>query len=158
MELQWRKLDDEIQLQPMPDDDEELNNVLPLVEGHPDNVPDQSAHVHPRRPKNVWIGCNDCGSRSWTAFHWLGLKCRACDSYNTNQMAPTAGYETDAERIIRQQQVHRQHDFTGDDGLRDAGIGIEDGLQVESALEVPGSPSHLAVPASPGSPGRSRHR
>lgn len=29
------------------------------------------------------ISCNDCSARSQTAFHWLGLKCSLCNSYNT---------------------------------------------------------------------------
>ncbi|CAK3866112.1 RING finger [Lecanosticta acicola] len=133
MELQWKKLDDEIEAQPMPDDDE----VLPLVEGHED---DEDPQQH--RPRQVWIGCNDCGGRCWTNFHWLGLKCVRCDSYNTNQMAPTAVHETEEERLMRQQQIHR-HDFTGDAVLRDAGIGVPEPEKqfANSALEVPESPS-----------------
>ncbi|KAF2210421.1 hypothetical protein CERZMDRAFT_15489, partial [Cercospora zeae-maydis SCOH1-5] len=44
---------------------------------------DGQAHAAPpRRPRTVWIGCNDCGARTWSPFHWLGLKCQRCDSYN----------------------------------------------------------------------------
>jgi len=154
MELQWRKLDDEIRAQPMPEeDDEDLEGLLPHVDsagGGADEVSadsDRSAQPSaPRRPREVWIGCNDCGGRCWTPFHWLGLKCRVCDSYNTNQMAPTAVQETDAERVIRQQQQHhhRQHDFTGDAVLRDAGIGVDDDeARADSMLDVPHSPSYL---------------
>ena len=153
MELQWRKLDDEIRMQPMPEEDEDMHGVLPHVEGHvgePQNT--DIRQITTARPKTVWIGCNDCGGRCWTAFHWLGLKCRVCDSYNTNQIAPTAGYETETERLLRQQQVHRQHDFTGNAVLRDAGIGADDAAPIiEPELDTPASPSLLAIPASPGS-------
>ena len=152
MELQWRKLDDEIRAQPMPDDDE-IDGLLPHVQDDGEGNRDISSLPPPRRPRTVWIGCNDCGSRCWTTFHWLGLKCHNCDSYNTNQMAPTAGHETEAERLIRQQQIHSHHDITGNAVLRDAGIGAEEQLRVDSALDVPSSPAQLAVPASPGSPG-----
>ncbi|AEO71369.1 uncharacterized protein THITE_2123637 [Thermothielavioides terrestris NRRL 8126] len=32
------------------------------------------------------ISCNDCSAKSQTAFHWLGLKCAVCRSYNTVQL------------------------------------------------------------------------
>nr|POF16422.1 putative ring finger protein c2f3.16 [Quercus suber] len=151
MELQWRKLDDEIRLQPMPEDDADLERLLP--EADTTVGPVQSAVVHqaeqPRRPRTVWIGCNDCGGRCWTPFHWLGLKCQSCDSYNTSQMAPTAFHETEAERVVRQQlQHHRQHDFTGDEVLRDAGISVHDIALPETInrpLDAPSSPSYLPV-------------
>lgn len=153
MELQWRKLDHEIAAQPMPEDDEELEGLLPQL------VPQDGAEINgngrTRRPRNVWIGCNDCGSRCWTAFHWLGLKCHNCDSYNTVQMAPTIGHETEAERLLRQQQIPTYHDITGNAVLRDAGIGIEDQTREDSVLDIPSSPAQLAVPGSPGSPGSS---
>ncbi|KAK1013382.1 hypothetical protein LTR54_004289 [Friedmanniomyces endolithicus] len=162
MELQWRKLDDEIRAQPMPEDDEDLEGLLPhaasIAAGDDDVVaPPTPGHVspatQPRRPRTVYIGCNDCGRRSWAPFHWLGLKCQVCDSYNTNQMAPTVVQETEAERLIRQQaQHHRQHDFTGNSVLRDAGIGADDAavedvlLDVNTAtLQVPTSPSQVPV-------------
>ncbi|EMC97106.1 hypothetical protein BAUCODRAFT_87724 [Baudoinia panamericana UAMH 10762] len=108
MELQWRKLDDEIRAQPMPEDDDDLEGLLPQIQANPDadGVLEVAPEARPRRPRTVYIGCNDCGRRSWSPFHWLGLKCQVCDSYNTNQMAPTAVPETDAERLIRQQQQH----------------------------------------------------
>ncbi|KAI7485553.1 zf-CHY-domain-containing protein [Hortaea werneckii] len=153
MELQWRKLDDEIRAQPMPEDDSELEGLMPHIEdaaqNEQDHTNDQTA---PRRPREVYAGCNDCGRRSWTPFHWLGLKCQVCDSYNTNQMPPTAVQETEAERLIRQQQHHhRQHDFTGDSVLRAAGIGPDRALSVNSTLEVPHSPAQgpIEIPPDP---------
>lgn len=59
MELQWRKMDLCLESQPMPDN---------------------------YRDTNVWVTCNDCTMRSCVPFHWLGNKCRLCDSYNTNQI------------------------------------------------------------------------
>ena len=153
MELQWRKLDHEIAAQPMPEDDEDLEGLLPQLVGHEGAGANTDGRT--RRPRTVWIGCNDCGSRCWTTFHWLGLKCHNCDSYNTVQMAPTIGHETEAERILRQQQIPSHHDFTGNAVLRDAGIGIEDQTREDSVLDIPSSPAQLAVPASPGSPSSS---
>lgn len=155
MELQWRKLDDEIRMQPMPEDDADLEGLLPHVDAEVETVehPEINQDARPRRPRSVWIGCNDCVGRCWTPFHWLGLKCQNCDSYNTSQMAPTAFRETEAERVVRQQlQHHRQHDFTGDAVLRDAGIGVEDqppSDPVDRTLDVPSSPSNLPITESP---------
>lgn len=173
MELQWRKLDDEIRMQPMPEEDEDLEGLMPVIEQTqaPDAGQDVSAHqvesalpARVRRPRNVWIGCNDCGGRGWTPFHWLGLKCTVCDSYNTNQMTPTAGRETETERLVRQQQIHRHHDFTGNEVLRSAGIGMLDEDRADSAFGAPSSPSQVPINAvqaqarGPQSPGRSYFR
>lgn len=59
MELQWRKLDRHIELQPMPT---------------------QFART------KAWVVCNDCGGKSLVKYHWLGNKCGTCESYNTNEI------------------------------------------------------------------------
>ena len=59
METQFRALDRQIESQPMPDE-----------------YADTKAFVY----------CNDCASKSTTKYHWLGLKCDLCDSYNTTQL------------------------------------------------------------------------
>ncbi|KAK6351740.1 hypothetical protein TWF718_004887 [Orbilia javanica] len=56
MESRFRTLDDEILRQPLPD-------------------PYRFWHCH--------IICNDCSAKSDVAFHFLGLKCDNCRSYNT---------------------------------------------------------------------------
>jgi hypothetical protein len=56
MEVKWRKLDSEIQQQPMP------------------------THL---RGMKVEIRCIDCAGRSRVDEHWLGNKCSLCDGYNT---------------------------------------------------------------------------
>jgi Zinc-ribbon/CHY zinc finger/Ring finger domain len=58
MESQFRNLDRQIDAQPMP---EEYRNTR--------------AYVH----------CNDCSMKGTTKYHWLGLKCERCESYNTQQ-------------------------------------------------------------------------
>lgn len=40
-------------------------------------------------PYNMWrciVNCNDCKGKSNCAYHVLGLKCKYCHSYNTNQV------------------------------------------------------------------------
>ncbi|KAK5660778.1 hypothetical protein OQA88_12145 [Cercophora sp. LCS_1] len=38
------------------------------------------------RDARAVISCNDCSAKSQTAYHWLGLKCSLCSSYNTVQL------------------------------------------------------------------------
>jgi Zinc-ribbon/CHY zinc finger/Ring finger domain len=59
MESQFRRLDRHIEEQPMPEE---------------------------YRDNRAYIFCNDCNSRSITKYHWLGLKCALCESYNTGQL------------------------------------------------------------------------
>nr|OQO22654.1 hypothetical protein B0A51_09958 [Rachicladosporium sp. CCFEE 5018] len=174
MELSWRKLDDEIAMQPMPEEDDELEGILPLLEGAEtidsaamDNEIDtQDTNAPPlRRPRQAWISCNDCNARCWTPFHWLGLKCTYCGGYNTNQIPPSSRRETEAERLIRQQQSQpHRHDFTGNSVMRERGIGIDvadpTAIAPESTLVVPASPASLSPSSaaySPGSPGSPPH-
>ncbi|KAK3321443.1 zinc-ribbon-domain-containing protein, partial [Cercophora scortea] len=59
MEYQFRNLDLAILNQPMPPEYHDARAV---------------------------VSCNDCSAKSQTAFHWLGLKCSVCNSYNTVQL------------------------------------------------------------------------
>ncbi|BCR87004.1 RING finger and CHY zinc finger domain-containing protein [Aspergillus chevalieri] len=59
MESTFRNLDRTIYSQPMP---EEFKDTRALVY------------------------CNDCGAKSVVEYHWLGLKCDMCESYNTAQL------------------------------------------------------------------------
>lgn len=59
MESQFRNLDLSIQAQPMPP---EFRDTLAIVL------------------------CHDCSAKSSTMYHWLGLKCGVCQSYNTAQL------------------------------------------------------------------------
>lgn len=56
MEIQFRNYDAAILDQPMP---EEYSDT------------------------RVIVSCNDCSAKSQTAYHWLGLRCPNCRSYNT---------------------------------------------------------------------------
>ncbi|CZT00659.1 related to Zn-finger protein [Rhynchosporium agropyri] len=60
METQFRNLDRAIDLQPMP----------PQF-----------------RDTKAMVSCNDCYAKSAVTYHWLGLKCAICDSYNTAQLS-----------------------------------------------------------------------
>lgn len=60
METQFRNLDRAIDSQPMP----------PQFQG-----------------TQAMVSCNDCYAKSAVKYHWLGLKCAICDSYNTAQIS-----------------------------------------------------------------------
>ncbi|OJD33570.1 chy zinc finger domain-containing protein [Diplodia corticola] len=59
MELQWRKVRDAVDSQPMPA-----------------QFADTKVVVH----------CNDCSVKSTAQYHWLGNQCTHCESFNTNEL------------------------------------------------------------------------
>lgn len=59
MESQFRNLDLSIQAQPMPPEFRDARAI---------------------------VLCHDCSAKSSTMYHWLGLKCGVCQSYNTAQL------------------------------------------------------------------------
>ncbi|KAL4774774.1 hypothetical protein BDW60DRAFT_150393 [Aspergillus nidulans var. acristatus] len=64
MEATFRNLDRAIQSQPMPADFKDTKAI---------------------------ITCNDCGTKSIVKYHWLGLRCDMCESYNTTQLSVLQG-------------------------------------------------------------------
>ena len=60
METQFLKLERAIEAQPMPEE---------------------------FRDTKAWVACNDCLAKTKVKYHWLGLKCAVCDSYNTVQLS-----------------------------------------------------------------------
>ncbi|KAK9854066.1 hypothetical protein MYU51_004779 [Penicillium brevicompactum] len=59
MESTFRNLDRTIESQPMPTEFKDTKGL---------------------------VYCNDCGVKSCVKYHWLGLKCDLCESYNTAQL------------------------------------------------------------------------
>lgn len=78
METQFRNLDRSIEAQPMP---EEFRDTRALV------------------------SCNDCHRKSEVAYHWLGMKCAYCKSYNTAQQQLLTGNPEDLLNQIREEDV-----------------------------------------------------
>ncbi|OKL60593.1 hypothetical protein UA08_04355 [Talaromyces atroroseus] len=64
MEARFRNLDRTIESQPMPIEFEDTRAL---------------------------VYCNDCGAKSDVPYHWLGLKCDLCESYNTAQLRLLSG-------------------------------------------------------------------
>ena len=65
-------------------------------------------------PYNSWrciISCNDCKGKSRCAYHIMGLKCKYCHSYNTNQLQlikpeeAKEGTETEEEDAINNDRI-----------------------------------------------------
>ncbi|KAJ5660785.1 uncharacterized protein N7484_000157, partial [Penicillium longicatenatum] len=48
------------------------------------------------------IYCNDCGAKSVVKYHWLGLKCDLCESYNTAQIRLLQG---DVSAVLAEEGV-----------------------------------------------------
>jgi zinc ribbon protein/RING finger family protein len=63
METQFRQLELEILAQPMPQEFRDTKAV---------------------------VLCNDCSGKSTVPYHWLGLKCAICSSYNTVELRMSA--------------------------------------------------------------------
>ena len=61
MESQFRNLDRQIAAQPMPGE---------------------------YWGTKAYVYCNDCALKGMTEFHWLGIKCAMCESYNTTMLGP----------------------------------------------------------------------
>ncbi|KAK6454850.1 uncharacterized protein RJT20DRAFT_146025 [Scheffersomyces xylosifermentans] len=58
-------------------------------------------------PYNAWrciISCNDCKGKSNTSYHVLGLKCKYCKSYNTNQL-----------KLIKPEEEEEDEEINADD-------------------------------------------
>jgi hypothetical protein len=68
MDLQWQKLTQAIEGQPMP---EQFANTRAIIQ------------------------CNDCSAKSSVKYHWLGNQCGTCDSYNTNELRILNGPESE---------------------------------------------------------------
>ena len=64
MESQFRNLDRHIATQPMPEE---------------------------YRGTKAYVYCNDCTLKGMTDFHWLGIKCAMCESYNTTILGQLLG-------------------------------------------------------------------
>jgi hypothetical protein len=73
MESQFRNLDVAIQTQPMPPEFRDTTAV---------------------------ILCNDCSGRSTVGYHWLGLKCSICRSYNTVELNIIGGDRSTAQPSV----------------------------------------------------------
>ncbi|RFU73302.1 chy zinc finger containing [Trichoderma arundinaceum] len=70
------------------------------------------------RDTKAKILCNDCSARSTVAYHWLGLKCSICRSYNTVELQISG---RNSETL--QPAAGDQSQATGEVGREEAGPG-----------------------------------
>ncbi len=80
METQFRNLDRAIESQPMPSQFQDTKAM---------------------------VSCNDCYAKSLVKYHWLGLKCAICDSYNTAQLQILS--DPDIEVPVIEVETHDSH-------------------------------------------------
>lgn len=78
MESQFRNLDVAIQTQPMPPEFRDTTAV---------------------------VLCNDCSGKSTVPYHWLGLKCSICRSYNTVELQIMGGNNVELQNAVAERAV-----------------------------------------------------
>ncbi|KAJ5226675.1 uncharacterized protein N7469_006681 [Penicillium citrinum] len=91
------------------------------------------------------VYCNDCGAKSVVKYHWLGLKCDLCESYNTAQIRVLQG---DISAVLEEEGVN-EHPAR----RRSASLYGEEASTSLAALHMNNtstSQSRLSVPASTG--------
>lgn len=115
METQFRNLDRDIDRQPMP-------------EGF--------------RDTKALVSCNDCRAKTIGPYHWLGLKCQVCASYNTRQLAIVRGDEIDESQQTAEAVAAGQVPLQSDGGAAASTTG---------AVEIP------VLAGGNGRPGNRRH-
>ncbi|KAH8796620.1 hypothetical protein BGZ57DRAFT_864337 [Hyaloscypha finlandica] len=96
METQFRNLDRAIQNQPMPPQFQDTKAM---------------------------VSCNDCYAKSAVKYHWLGLKCAICDSYNTAQLSILTDPEVEVPLIERREAENASPPApTNDEGTAPTGL------------------------------------
>ncbi|KAL8695538.1 MAG: hypothetical protein Q9224_003377 [Gallowayella concinna] len=121
MEMQFQRLEQSIESQPMPPEFQDTK---------------------------AWVYCNDCNAKSSVKYHWLGLKCGVCDSYNTAQLQMIRG--------SNQGSIPNQ-----DEGIPSSphhrGRALDITVQAQrAATSAPPSAGVANAPASRGRPSESR--
>ncbi|KAJ5768829.1 hypothetical protein N7520_003388 [Penicillium odoratum] len=92
------------------------------------------------------IYCNDCGAKSVVKYHWLGLKCDLCESYNTAQIRLLQG---DISAVLAEEGV-------GDPPPRTRSSSLNASEEPTTSLRSlhlntnPTPDSHLSVPTLAG--------
>lgn len=80
------------------------------------------------------ILCNDCSAKCSTAYHFLGLRCEVCQSYNTVELdrSPMPGYTSENEQEPNQEAPSQTQDSSA----------VENGQEaISTAARVPHTPA-----------------
>ena len=98
METQFRNLDRAIDSQPMPPQFQDTKAM---------------------------VSCNDCYAKSAVKYHWLGLKCAICDSYNTAQLSILSDPAVEVPTIESRETVNAPPSELGNREMTSSGyIGV----------------------------------
>ena len=98
METQFRNLDRAIDNQPMPPQFQDTKAM---------------------------VSCNDCYAKSVVKYHWLGLKCAICDSYNTAQLSILSDPEVEVPLIENREAESALPPVpANDEGLATTSLGL----------------------------------
>ena len=95
METQFRNLDRAIDSQPMPPQFQDTKAM---------------------------VSCNDCYAKSAVKYHWLGLKCAICDSYNTAQLSILSDPAVEVPIIESRETEHPAVPETGNGEMASSGF------------------------------------
>ncbi|KAJ5761899.1 uncharacterized protein N7511_005281 [Penicillium nucicola] len=116
MEATFRNLDRTIESQPMPTEFKDTKGL---------------------------VYCNDCGSKSVVKYHWLGLRCELCESYNTAQLRILHGdmsaqpEEDNAEHLPSRPRSSSVMENEDSMSSSLAGLTVDPGSAPRSRLSVP---------------------
>ena len=91
------------------------------------------------------VYCNDCGAKSIVKYHWLGLKCDLCESYNTAQIRVLQG---DISAVLEEEGVNEHPPRQRSTSLH--GEETSTSLAALHMNSTPTPQSHLSIPASTG--------
>ncbi|KAL8802613.1 MAG: hypothetical protein Q9182_003704 [Xanthomendoza sp. 2 TL-2023] len=116
MEMQFQRLEQSIESQPMPPEFQDTK---------------------------AWVYCNDCNAKSSVKYHWLGLKCGVCDSYNTAQLQMIRGAN---QRSVPNENAGMPS------SAQQRGRALDITAQAQRATNS--APPSAAVPNTPASPWR----
>ncbi|KAI9711445.1 MAG: hypothetical protein M1812_007190 [Candelaria pacifica] len=119
MEMQFRNLDRAIESQPMPSQ---------------------------FRDTKALVYCNDCAAKTSVDYHWLGLKCAVCDSYNTAQIQILSGPDPQSQTTPHSEVA--SHPPGPSDLIAFPPTGIYSPSRGRHTRSIPAS--HLSTPSSSG--------
>ncbi|KAL3469983.1 hypothetical protein BJX99DRAFT_58699 [Aspergillus californicus] len=115
MEATFRNLDRTIESQPMPADFKDTKAI---------------------------ITCNDCGTKSVVKYHWLGLRCDMCESYNTAQLSVLQeGSLGSSEQIAHGGTFSTSRLRASSHGIDDSALQSLSSLHIDPS-SAPGSGAH----------------
>ncbi len=123
METQFRNLDRAIDQQPMPPQFQDTKAM---------------------------VSCNDCYAKSAVKYHWLGLKCAICDSYNTAQLSILSDPAVEIPPLeSRESENIAPQDQASDQNLATLGPGAGAGHTGSSAVRIRRHSTHIHLPSIP---------